>query len=106
MIVPGIILATGMPILNAIGSSLFSVAVFSLTTAVNYALSGFVAWPIAAEFVVGGAVGGVGGVLAAVRLARRKRLLCWIFASVVSAVAVYMLVVTARALGGSVFAIV
>jgi len=106
LIVPGMVIATGMPILNAIGSSLFSVAIFSLTTAVNYALSGFVAWPIAAEFVLGGAVGGVGGIVAAVRLARRKRLLCWIFAGVVSAVAVYILVTTARALGGNMFALV
>ncbi|HUJ99564.1 MAG TPA: sulfite exporter TauE/SafE family protein, partial [Stellaceae bacterium] len=40
LIVPGIMLGSGMPILNAIGSSLFSVGAFGLTTAVNYALSG------------------------------------------------------------------
>src|ERR1700719_3958973 len=59
LIVPGLMLATGMPILNAIGSSLFSVGSFALTTAINYAVSGFVAWTIAAEFVAGGALGGV-----------------------------------------------
>jgi hypothetical protein len=32
LIVPGLMLATGMPILNAIGSSRFSVGSFGLTT--------------------------------------------------------------------------
>lgn len=98
MIVPGIVLATGMPILNAIGTSLFSVAIFALTTAVNYAVSGFVAWTIAAEFIAGGAVGGVAGTLAAVRLAQRKRLLSYVFAGVVFIVAIYMLVTTVTGL--------
>ena len=48
LIVPGIMLGSGMPILNAVGSSLFGVGTFGLTTAVNYALSGFVDWQIAA----------------------------------------------------------
>ena len=40
LIVPGLMLATGMPILYAIGSlSLFSVGSFGLTMAINYALS-------------------------------------------------------------------
>src|SRR5262249_51551743 len=39
LIVPRIMLGSGMPILNAIGSSLLSVGTFGLTTAVNYALS-------------------------------------------------------------------
>jgi uncharacterized membrane protein YfcA len=92
LIVPGIMLGTGMPILNAVGSSLFSVGLFGLTTAVNYALSGFVAWQIAAEFVVGGAIGGIFGMKAAVGLAAKKSALNYVFASVVFGVAVYMLV--------------
>jgi uncharacterized membrane protein YfcA len=36
LIVPGLMLASGMPIINAIGSSLFSVGSFSMTTAINY----------------------------------------------------------------------
>src|SRR5581483_339704 len=52
LIVPGIMLGSGMPILNAIGSSLLSVGVFGLPTAVNYALSGLVAWAVAAEFIL------------------------------------------------------
>jgi uncharacterized protein len=99
LIVPGIGLATGMPILNAIGCSLFSVGVFGLATAVNYALSGYIAWTVAAEFIAGGALGGLAGTRAAVRLASRKRALTWVFAGVVFTVAAYMLTVTAIAAG-------
>src|SRR5205085_514944 len=67
LIVPGIMLGSGMPILNAIGSSLLSVGVFGLTTAANYALSGLVAWAIAAEFIVGGVLGGWFGTRLAVK---------------------------------------
>ncbi len=95
LIVPGLVLATGMPILNAIGSSLFSVSIFGLTTAVNYALSGYVAWTIAGEFIVGGAFGGLAGTKAAVHLAHRKRALAWVFAGIVFSVAAYMLTATA-----------
>ena len=89
-----------MPILNAIGSSLFAVGVFGLTTAVNYALSGLVAFGIAAEFVAGGAVGGFLGTKAAVMLAPRKRALACTFAAVVFSVAAYMLANTAISMLG------
>jgi uncharacterized membrane protein YfcA len=98
LIVPGIVFATGMPILNAIGCSLFSVAVFGLTTAINYSLSGYVAWGVAAEFIAGGAVGGLAGTKAAVWLAPRKRALAWVFAVVVFGVASYMLANTATSM--------
>jgi hypothetical protein len=80
-----------MSILNAIGSSLFSVGTFGLTTAINYALSGLVAWTIAAEFILGGAIGGLFGLRAAMRLASKKRALNSLFAGVLLAVAAYML---------------
>lgn len=99
LIVPGLILATGMPILNAIGSSLFSVAIFGLATAANYALSGLVTWSVAAEFIAGGAAGGWLGTKAAVRLASRKRMLSNIFAAVIFAVAAYMLAMSAKSIG-------
>ncbi len=95
LIVPGLVLATGMPILNAIGSSLFSVAVFGLTTALNYALSGYIAWTVAGEFIAGGALGGIAGTRAAVHLAQQKRALARVFAGIVLTVAAYMLVTTA-----------
>ncbi len=95
LIVPGIMLGSGMPILNAIGSSLLAVAVFGLTTATNYALSGLVAWPIALQFIGGGALGGVLGAALATRLAADRRILTRVFAVVVFVVAVYMMLRTA-----------
>ncbi|MBS0394998.1 MAG: TSUP family transporter, partial [Proteobacteria bacterium] len=100
LIVPGIMYGSGMPILNAIGSSLFSVAAFGLTTAVNYARSGFVDWSLAGEFVAGGALGGAAGVALATRLAAQRRLLTVAFAGLVFVVAAYMLVRTGLALRG------
>jgi uncharacterized membrane protein YfcA len=94
MIVPGIMFGSGLPILNAIGSSLFAVGTFGLTTAVNYALSGFLDWPIAIEFILGGAIGGVFGMRAAIRLSAKKRALNYVFAGAVFTVAAYMLLRT------------
>ena len=54
LIVPGLIAATGMPMLNAVGSSLVGVTAFGVTTAANYAISGLVDWPLALLFIVGG----------------------------------------------------
>jgi uncharacterized membrane protein YfcA len=100
LIVPGIMLGSGIPILNAIGSSLFAVGAFALTTAINYALSGLVAWAVAAEFIAGGAVGGFFGMKAAVRLGERKRVLNYVFSALIFTVAVYMLVRTGTTLAG------
>ena len=94
LIVPGIMFSSGLPILNAIGSSLFAVGTFGLTTAANYALSGFVDWQIAAEFILGGTVGGLLGIHAAVRLAAKKRALNYLFVGVIFVVAAYMMVLT------------
>ncbi len=94
LIVPGIMLGSGMPILNAIGSSLLSVGTFGLTTAANYAVSGFVDWMIAVLFIAGGLAGGIFGMRAAIRLAVNRRMLTSIFAGVIFAVAIYMLVRT------------
>jgi len=92
LVVPGIMLGSGLPILNAIGSSLFSVGTFGLTTAVNYALSGLVDFKIALLFILGGAVGGFFGIRACVRLGSHKHVLNYVFAAIVFTVAVYMLV--------------
>ena len=100
LIVPGIMLGSGMPILNAIGSSLFSVGVFALTTAVNYALSGLVEWRIALTFIAGGVAGGVLGIKAAVRLGSHKRTLNYVFAVVVFTVAAIMAIRTGVELFG------
>lgn len=53
LIVPALVLATGMPMLYAIGSSLVAVTAFGLTTAANYAISGLIDWQIAFLFVTG-----------------------------------------------------
>ncbi len=91
LVVPGIMLGSGMPILNAIGSSLLSVGMFGLTTAANYALSGLIVWSIAGLFIAGGLGGGVLGMWSALHLAKNRRMLTYIFAAVVFAVAIYML---------------
>ncbi len=68
LIVPGLVLATRMPMLNAISTSLLAVTSFGLTTAVNYAVSGLVAWFIALQFIGGGLLGGFLGIRAGVYL--------------------------------------
>ncbi len=90
LIVPGLIASTGMPMLNAVGSSLVAVAAFGLTTSVNYARSGLIDWPLAAIFIAGGIGGGVIGAMAAKRLSGEKGRLKTIFAGLIFAVAAYM----------------
>ena len=77
--------------INAVGSSLIAVALFGLTTAVNYAASGLVDWLLAASFVVGGILGGYFGAVAARRLSASKGGLTILFAGLIFAVAAYML---------------
>lgn len=91
LIVPALILATGMPILSAVGSSLVAVTAFGLTTSANYALSGLVDWPLAGVFVLGGVLGGLIGARSAKALAARKGALNAVFAALIFAVALYML---------------
>lgn len=91
LIVPGIMLGSGMAMINAIGSSLFSVASFGATTAVNYALSGYVDWVLAAKFIGGGIAGGLLGVLIAKKLSPLPSALPRVFAAVVALAGLYML---------------
>jgi uncharacterized membrane protein YfcA len=99
LIVPGLILATGMPILFAIGTSLFSVGTFGLATAINYAMSGLVDWRVALEYLVGGILGGILGARLASRLGRNRMALNYLFASFIVLVAIYMLYRNAQAFG-------
>ena len=92
LIVPGLVFATGMPLIEAIGTSLFSVGIFGLTTAGNYAASNLIDWPIAAFFIGGGVVGGWGGMLLAKRLSATRGALNLIFSAAVFAVGVYVLI--------------
>jgi uncharacterized membrane protein YfcA len=91
LIVPGLLASTGMPIINAIGCSLVAVTVFGLTTALNYALSGLVDWPLALAFVGGGMIGAVLGARLARELAGVRGLLMTLFAMLIFAVSAYTL---------------
>jgi hypothetical protein len=91
LIVPGLMFAADLPIVNAIGSSLVSVTAFGVTTAANYALSGFVDWTLAATLFGGGIVGSTIGAAAARRLAPKRGALAVIFSGVVVAVALYVI---------------
>ncbi len=91
LIVPGLVMSTGMTILSAIGTSLFSVGSFGLTTALNYALSGLVDWPLALEFILGGVLGGWLGAWVAERLSRNRRMLTYLFSGTITVVALFML---------------
>lgn len=96
LIVPGLMVSARMPIIDAIGTSLFGVGSFGLTTALNYARSGLVDWPVAAEFIAGGVAGGWIGARVAQRLALRRGALNRVFAAMIFAVGVYMLVRVVR----------
>ena len=91
LIVPGLIAATGMPIFNAMATSLLAVASFGVTTAGSYALSGLVDWPVAASFVGGGIIGAFAGGRLALHLSTRRGVLTRVFAAFIFAVALYML---------------
>lgn len=91
LIVPGLMLASHMEILNAIGTSLFGVGSFGLATAINYSFSGLVQWGVAILFIGGGVLGGWIGVLAARHLAQKKGILNLIFSAMIIAIAVFML---------------
>jgi uncharacterized membrane protein YfcA len=91
LIVPGLILATGMPMLQAVGTSLVAVTAFGLTTAGSYAAAGLVDWTLAGVFVAGGVLGSLLGTQAGRRLSRRRGLLTRVFAGLILVVAAYML---------------
>ncbi|NPU14950.1 sulfite exporter TauE/SafE family protein [Bradyrhizobium sp. 83002] len=101
LIVPALMFATGMPILYAIGSSLVSVTAFGLTTATNYALSGLVDWALAAIFLVAGIAGGLAGARLAARLSGTRGTLNKVFATMVFAVAAYMIYRSLLAMSGA-----
>src|SRR3978361_1365019 len=61
LIVPALMLATGMPIMNAVSSSLVAGTAVGPTTAASYAWSGLVSWALAGLFVAGGILGGLAG---------------------------------------------
>ncbi|PSR24151.1 MAG: hypothetical protein C7B45_00635 [Sulfobacillus acidophilus] len=90
LIVPGLLFSSGMTMIEAVGSSLFAVGTFGLTTAVNYAISGLVSPVIALIFLMGGVSGGWAGAVLATRLSQQKGLLTYVFAGVIILMAIYM----------------
>jgi hypothetical protein len=92
LVVPGLIAATEMPLIAAIGSSLVSVTAFGITTAANYALSDLIDWRLVALFVAGGIAGSAVGGRLAHRLAGHKTALGQVFAGIVASAGLYMVV--------------
>ncbi|HVB89015.1 MAG TPA: sulfite exporter TauE/SafE family protein [Beijerinckiaceae bacterium] len=92
LIVPGLMLATGMPLTLAIGTSLVAVSAFGAATAASYSLSGLVNWPVAVLFVLGGLGGGLVGVQLGKVLSTRKQALNLVFATLVIVVGAYIVV--------------
>lgn len=91
LIVPGLIAATGMPIYNAMATSLAAVTSFGITTSASYGLSGLIDWAIAGAFVGGGFIGALAGGRVASQLATKRGALTRLFAGLIFAVAAYML---------------
>ncbi|MDX5984409.1 sulfite exporter TauE/SafE family protein [Sphingomonas echinoides] len=91
LIVPALMLSTGMPMISAIGTSLLAVGTFGLATALNYARADLVDWQVAIEFIAGGLGGGILGMVLATRLSSRKNLLNRIFSGLVLLVAIYVI---------------
>lgn len=97
LIVPGLMGATGMTLALAQASSLVSVAAFGASTAVNYSLSGLVAWPLVAAMTVGGVAGTLAGLPLSQRLGENAALGRRLFAGLILLTAIYVAV---RAISG------
>lgn len=90
--VPGLMFASGMGIIYAVGTSLFAVGTSALTTSINYMRSGIMPeWHVTLEFIAGGIVGGWIGTMLAKRLANTKGALHMVFAGALVIVSMYML---------------
>lgn len=89
LIVPALMLATGMPITYAIGTSLVSITAFGLVTASSYAMAGEVVWRTVTWFVTGGLVGGIIGQLLGKSLENHKSVLQRLFAATLLLVGAY-----------------
>lgn len=91
LIVPGLMYAGRLSMLQAVGSSLLAVTAFGFTTALNYARAGWVDWRLAGLLVLGSTFGGMLGVRLAERLCAQKgRMQLW-FAIITFVVSGYML---------------
>jgi hypothetical protein len=85
LIVPSLMVATGMAMPLAMGTSLVAVAGFGFTALASYAASGWVDWGIAAWMSLGGLIGVGLGTRAARSLHARRLLLSRLFSGLVIA---------------------
>ncbi|MEE7456041.1 hypothetical protein MPAR168_13245 [Methylorubrum populi] len=92
LVVPGLVAATGMPLVSAVGCSLVVITAFGLTTGFSYALSQLVDWPLVLAFVAGGAGGGLAGLRLRSACAARKGLLDTVLAGLIASAGLVMLV--------------
>lgn len=90
LIVPGLMLATRMPISYAVGTSLVVITALGLTTATSYALSGIVDWTVTALLIAGGVAGTAVGIVLGRTLTAHKDVLERGFALVTIAVGIYV----------------
>ena len=91
LIAPGLMAATGMTLAHAGASSLVSVALFGGATSLSYAAAGQLAWPLFGALVAGGGAGTLAALPLAKRLATRAALARRLFALMVIAVALAIL---------------
>lgn len=92
LIAPGLMASTGMTLANAGASSLVSVTLFGGATSLSYAVAGQVLWPLLGALVAGGAAGTVIALPLSRRLERHAVMARALFAVLVIAVAIYILV--------------
>lgn len=92
LIVPGLVLATRMPLRFAVGTSLVVVTALGLTTATSYALSGYVDWRLVGLLTLGGVIGVALGIPLGRKLSSNKRAMELGFAGLVTAMGIYVVV--------------
>jgi len=91
LIAPGLMASTGMTLANAAASSLVSVSLFGGATSLSYAASGQLIWPLFGALVLGGGVGTLAAMPLAKVLESRTALARTVFALMVIAVAIFIL---------------
>ena len=88
LVVPALIVATGMPAFTAIGSSLVAIVVFSLITIASYSYGSLVDWNLAASYTTGALAGTIFGSRLCSYLARFRLALSLILAAIIGLVGV------------------
>ncbi len=91
LIVPSLIWANGLSIIDAIGSSLAAITIFAGTGAASYAISGLVNWWLVLILLTGGIVSGYfGSILAGYLDKTKKGALNSIFVAIIAIVGIYI----------------